>query len=288
MDATSELYREIMAKAEQLPPMPQTITAVMEMSRTDDYTAVQLADVVCQDPTLATRVLKLCNSGFFGLTQEVTSIQRAVLLLGFEMVKNLVFSSFVHSVMRGDVIGYAQTAQSLWEHSLGTATASLAVAQRIEPELAETAYTAGLIHDIGKVLLASFMAEKFEKVLDHMRERRVSCNDAERAILGTTHQEIGGLVADRWRIAPELKDAIVNHHSPEFAEHAPRLAAIINLGDSFCGMMGVGSGIEATDGIVKPSVLKLLHIDDAMLEEISAEILQRVFALQHSDAFGAL
>lgn len=277
-----------MARAEQLPPMPQTISAVMEMSRNDDYTSGQLAEVVCQDPTLATRVLKLCNSGFFGLNQEVTSIQRAVLLLGFEMVKNLVFSSFVNSVMKGDVVGYAQTAQSLWEHSLGTATASLAIAQRIEPKLSETAYTAGLIHDIGKVLMASFMAESFQQVVDHMRERRMGCIEAEQAILGTTHQEIGGLVADHWRIAPELKDAIVNHHTPDRALVAPRLAAIVNLGDSFCGMMGVGSGLEAVDGTVSPEVLKLLGINDALLQEISGEILQRTFALQGSEAFGPL
>lgn len=287
MDQSLNIYTEIMGKIEHLPPMPDTISRVMEMSRSDDYSSGQLADVVCRDPTLAARVLKLCNSGFTGLSQEITSIQKAVLLLGFEMVKNLVFSSFVQSVMASDVEGYGQTAQSLWEHSLGTATASLVIAEKKMPSISDTAYTGGLIHDIGKVVLATFMADRFAEVLEKMRKYRIPSHEAEMEILGTTHQEVGGVVAERWRIAEELREAIMHHHSPSDAHVAPELAAIICLGDAICGMYGIGSGIEATDGTLPQDAIALLKISDTELEEIAGEILNRTMNLRGSDAFGS-
>lgn len=287
MDKSCEIYREIMNKIEHLPPMPDTISRVMEMSRNDDYSSNQLADVVLRDPTLATRVLKLCNSGFTGLSQEITSLQKAVLLLGFEMVKNLVFSSFVHSVLSNEVEGYAQTAQSLWEHSMGAATAALVIAEKKAPELTDTAYTGGLIHDIGKVILASFMADRFTLVIDRMRKYRVPSHEAEQDILGTTHQEIGGVVAERWRIAPELREAIVYHHSPEKAEVSPKLTAIICLGDALCGMFGIGAGLEATDSVIPLEAMRILGIGDEELESISTEILQRTMSLKGSEALSS-
>lgn len=287
MDKSLDIYTLIMGKIEHLPPMPDTISRVMEMSRSDDYSAGQLAEVVMRDPTLAARVLKLCNSGFTGLSQEITSIQKAVLLLGFEMVKNLVFSSFVQSVMSGDVEGYGQTAQSLWEHSLGTATASLVIAEQKMPSMADTAYTGGLIHDIGKVILASFMADRFNEVLERMRKYRIPSHEAEKDILGTTHQEIGGVVAERWRIAEELREAIMHHHSPAESKTAAELAAVICLGDAICGMYGIGSGIEATDGSIPQEAMDILKVTDKELEEMAGEILTRTMAIKGSDAFSA-
>ncbi len=287
MDKSLEIYRHVMNKVEHLPPMPDTISRVMEMSRSDDYSSNQLADVVCRDPTLATRVLKLCNSGFTGLAQEITSIQKAVLLLGFEMVKNLVFSSFVHSVMASEVEGYAQTAQSLWEHSLGTATAALVISEKKNPGLSDTAYTGGLIHDIGKVILASFMADRFAEVLAEMRKSRVPSYVAEKEVLGTTHQEIGGVVAERWRIAAELREAIMCHHSPETAVLSPKLSATICLGDSICGMYGIGAGLEATDAQIPDEAMKILAISENDLEAIANDILQRSMSMKGSEAFSA-
>lgn len=284
MDKSLEIYREVMNRVEHLPPMPDTISRVMEMSRSDDYSSNQLADVVCRDPTLATRVLKLCNSGFTGLSVEITSIQRAVLLLGFEMVKNLVFSSFVHSVMSTQVEGYAQTAQSLWEHSMGTATAALVISEIKTPELNDTAYTGGLIHDIGKVILATFMADKFEAVLEEMKKNRVQSYLAEQKVLGTTHMEIGGIVAERWRIAAELREAITCHHAPEKAVIMPKLSAVISLGDAICGMYGIGAGIEATDGSIPEAAMTILGATDSDLEVIGNEILTRTLSLKSSEA----
>ncbi len=284
MTPGQDTLARVMDRLDELPPMPHTVAEVMEMSQTDDYAVGDLADVVCKDPTLAARVLKLCNSGFYGLQQEITSLQRAVVLLGFEMTKNLVLSSFVYSVMQGDFDAYAQTAQSLWEHSFGAATACLALAERAAPELAESAYTAGLLHDIGKVALAALVSERFEEILALVRARKASFPEAERAVLGIDHAEVGALVAERWKLAPALREVIRHHHDHEETSQ-PRLAALVRLADGICGILGVGPGLDAADAQLDGRSLEVLGLQADRLEPVLDEVMRRVLDVRDFEMF---
>ncbi len=263
-------------RLESLPPMPHTVAEVMQMSRAEECSAADLAEVVCKDPALAARVLKLCNSGFYGLRGDVTSIQRAVLLVGFEMTKNLVLSSFVHSVIEGDQGAYAQTAESLWEHSFGAATACLALAEKAAPDLTDVAYTAGLIHDIGKVALASLLAERFQEVVERVRSRGQPFVEAEREVLGTGHPEVGALVAERWGLPPALREVIRHHHDPGARTSNPRLAALVRLGDAVCSIMGIGAGLDGTDARMDPADLEALGLDGDRLQAVLDEVVKRI------------
>ncbi len=283
MDAEPRLVDQILAAVDRLPPMPQSVAEVMQLSRSDDFGAGDLAEVVCRDPTLAARVLTLCNSGFFGLSREVTSVHKAVLLLGFEMTKNLVFSSFVHSTVQTDVGGYAQTAASLWEHSFGVATASLALATEAAADLTDEAYTAGLLHDIGKVALTTFVAQRMDEVLHRVKALGESFSVAEQQVLGTTHAEVGGLVADRWKISAGLQDAIRYHHQPRRATEHPRLTALVGLADGLCGILGIGAGLDATDCGLDPGSLQLLGLDGAKLEAALAVASDRALAIRGTE-----
>jgi putative nucleotidyltransferase with HDIG domain len=278
-----DVHRQILSNIESLPPMPQTVAEVMRMSRTQDFSPADLATVVCRDAVLTSNVLRLCNSGFYGLSQEVTSIHKAVLLLGFDMVKNLVFSSFVHGVIREDLPGYAQTAESLWEHSLGGATAALVLAERSVPELADAAYTAGLIHDIGKVVLANFVSKAYLQVVELVRRKRMSFREAEQETLGTSHAEVGALVADHWNLAPVLQDVILHHHEPSTAQVEPRLSAVVGLADGVCSILGVGAGLDATDSQLDDWSLELLGLDPGRFQEALDETMRRLLELQGRD-----
>ncbi|MHB8767254.1 MAG: HDOD domain-containing protein [Deferrisomatales bacterium] len=287
MASDPSILARVLERIEQLPPMPQTVLDVMQMSRNDDYSAADLAEVVCRDATLAARVLKLCNSGFFAVPQGVTGVHRAVLLLGFEMTQNLVLSSFVHSSIQGDLGGYAQTATSLWEHSFGVATAAMALAEVAGPELAEPGYTAGLLHDIGKVALASFAAEKMAEVAERVRSSREPFGQAEHAVLGTTHAEVGAVVAERWRLSPDLAEVIRHHHAPRLAGGSPRLAALVSLADGLCSLLGVGVGLDATDAGLDPWSLETLGLGGERLERALEAATGRVMSLRGSDLLGA-
>lgn len=270
------ILAEVSDRLERLPPMPQTVSEVMQMSRSEDFAVGDLAQVVCKDPTLAARVLKLCNSGFYGLGKEVTSIQRAVVLLGFEMTKNLVLSSFVHSVIQGDFEAYAQTSDGLWEHSFGSATACLALAEQTAPDLTDVAYTAGLLHDIGKVVLATLLAPRFQEVVEAVKTRRIPFPQAEREVLGTNHAEVGALVAERWNLAPVLRDVIRSHHDRDAEVENPRLAALVRLADGVCGILGVGAGFDAADAELDERDLALVGLEGDRLKPVLDEVMTRV------------
>ncbi|GAB4263342.1 MAG: HDOD domain-containing protein [Deferrisomatales bacterium] len=288
MTDSSHLHREILAHIDRLPSMPQTVAEVMRMGRSGDFSPTDLAEVVCRDPTLATRVLKLCNSGFYALSQPVASIHRAVLLLGFETVKNLVFSTFVHAVVQGDVEGYAQSSASLWEHSFGVATASVVLAETAAPDLAEAAYTAGLIHDIGKVVLASFLTERFEEVVARVRAAGGAFDPVERQVLGTTHGEVGALVAERWHLAPVLCEVIRHHHHPHRMAAAPKLGALVSLGDAVCDILGIGTGLDGADRTFDPWCLETLGLEGGAFQRVLDDVTDKLLDLKGSGTFEPL
>ena len=277
------ILAQVAERLESLPPMPHTVAEVMQMSRAEDGSAADLAEVVCRDPALAARVLKLCNSGFYGLQREVTSIQRAVLLVGFEMTKNLVLSSFVHAVIEGDQDAYAQTAESLWEHSFGAATACLALAKEVASDLVDVAYTAGLIHDIGKVALASLLAERFQEVVERVRSHGQPFAEAEREVLGTDHAEVGALVAERWGLAPVLREVIRHHHDPGAETSDPRLAALVRVADAICSIVGIGAGLDGTDARLDPEDLNTLGLEGDRLEAVLDEVMARILDVRGLD-----
>ena len=271
---------EIVEQIDQLPPMPHSVTEVMQLGGAEDCSPIDLANVVCKDPALAGRVLEFSNSSYFGLSREVTSVQRAVLLLGFEMVKNLVLSTFVHSTLQDGADGYAQTSASLWQHSFGAATASMVLAVDVAPDLVDVAYTAGLMHDIGKVALATFVEERFQEVISSVEKRKQSFREAEREVLGTTHAEVGAIVAERWNLSPGLQDVIRHHHDPQDAEEEPELAALVNLADGICSILGVGAGLDATDCTLSEWSLQTLGLDQQTVEPVMGKVMERLLTLE--------
>lgn len=287
MDRVTQVHQRISENLDRLPPMPHTVAEVMQMSNAEDNLAKDLANTVCKDPTLAARVLGLCNSGFFGMSQEVTSVQRAVLLLGFDMVKNLVFSTFVHSAVQEDAVGYAQSAEALWAHSLGVATACMGLAEELDPKSTDLAYTAGLLHDIGKIAFASLLTEHAEEVVQRVQSRKESFVEAEHQVLGTTHAKVGALIAERWQLAPELQVAIQHHHEPEQSTEHKKLVALVNLGDSICSILGIGSGLDATDCVINDWSLQTLGVSHEKLEESMAGVVARLMSLDQQPQIGA-
>jgi putative nucleotidyltransferase with HDIG domain len=186
-------------------------------------------------------------------------------------------------VISDDLPGYAQTARSLWEHSLGGATAALVLAEFSTPDLADAAYTAGLIHDIGKVVLATLLAQSYRQVVELVERQRVSFEAAEQRTLGTSHAAVGALVAEHWKLAPVLRDVILNHHAPSSSTVEPRLTAIVSLADGICSMLGVGPGLDATDAELNPWSLDLLGLDGEGLQRVLDETTRRLLELQSRD-----
>lgn len=211
-----------------LPAAPEVVMKLVEYLKQDEVDAAVLARMIARDQVLAAKSLRLANSSIHGLRRRVATISEAITVLGQQSIETMVTAMAVTGRFQSlQVAGYDQ--HKFWLHNVGAALCARALAKRtgVNPE---SAFTAGLIHDIGKLVLAVRFPQHFSAVIDYQRQQDCRMLEAERQVLGFDHARIGGALADEWKFAPEIGRAVTGHHVPE--EHpASALTSVIHLAD---------------------------------------------------------
>ncbi len=201
--------------------------------------ADRLEAIVRQDPVLAAKILKIANSPAYGLSGQIQTIAHAVVILGFEEVRNLVIGiSLTQAFDHGGDAGLLP-ARDLWMHSIGVAMVSMEVAALSEDLDPEEFFTMGLIHDIGRFVMCSFFPEDLEQILKIQEERRVPMFMAEE-IYGLSHAEVGAYIAAKWNLSDRMISAVRYHHHPKSAGPEEKACAVIFLADQICHKLGIG------------------------------------------------
>jgi putative nucleotidyltransferase with HDIG domain len=258
--------------------------AIQVMTAIDDPNAAapKVAAAVETDPAFAAQVMRLANSAFYGHARRVTTISDASLLLGFSTIKSLAISTHTSRLLAGSLPGYGLQRGELWHHSVAVAFTGrrLALEARVEP--VEEAFVAGLLHDIGKLILSSRMEDAFDEVVALAEERRVPLHEVEVELLGFDHAELGAHIAAAWSFPPELEEAIRFHHSPSGATIKPALSHCVHLADAACMMLGVGLGADGLMYGMDPHSLEVLGITPERL----MHLMDDVGPLISSDPFG--
>ncbi|HBA87720.1 MAG TPA: HD family phosphohydrolase [Geobacter sp.] len=242
-----ELETAIMTAAD-LPTIPVVAIKVMQLIESETATAEELAKIVSSDPAVAARVLKISNSSFYGCRRQIQTLSSAVVILGFSTLRSLVVAASVKQVYKP----YGLTEKMLWEHSFAAGLAAKIIANRTRAANEEEAFLAGLFHDIGKIIMNSLDRVKFQEVMQHCYNERISFGQAERGVYPFSHDEVGAYVIKKWNFPEILTNAILLHHTLEFSElDAPalvNLTAVTALADMFCLKLGIGVR-EPQDGI---------------------------------------
>lgn len=214
---------QVLDKVKELPTLPDVVFRVNEVVNDPSTSATDLEKVISQDQAIAAKVLRLVNSAFYGLPGRVDTLSRAIPLLGFSTVRNLVMSLSIFTATPITDFDMKQ----FWRHSFATSTAAKAIAQADSLPDGESASLAGLIHDIGKVLLFQHFVKQVQAVLKMVDDRGVSFIQAERSLYATDHAEIGGAIAEKWGFPPNLTAAIAHHHNPEPAGDLADFVSIV-------------------------------------------------------------
>lgn len=214
---------------------------VLEVAENTKSTAADLENVIIRDQALSAKVLKVANSAYYGIPSTVETVSRATVLLGFQTVVGLSLTVSVYDTLWGAGSGNYLDRRELWKHSLGVATAAKLLSKNPGGKEGGVAFTAGMLHDVGKTIFDSSMMQEYGPVIEACQKDGIQIYQAEKAILGVTHADLGYKLARHWQLPDVLCESIRYHHSAGEAEGEYKfISAIINMADSLTRYLGIG------------------------------------------------
>jgi len=254
-----------------LPTLPSVIVRVNEQVANPKTSALDLARTILEDQSLTARLLRLVNSPFYGFPRRIATVTEAVTILGFAPVRSLLLTASVVDLLVGEETpDFSPT--GLWEHSVGAAVGAGLLARYTRHEDREEVFVAGLLHDVGKLVLFHFLTKEFLAVLETSRREDIPIRTAEQRLLGFTHDQVGRLLAERWKLPVRLSEAIGCHHRPDLAQVGKREAALVHVAEALTRALGLGSGGDDAVPMLEPECWRRLGLQTTILEPLMIEL----------------
>ena len=269
------LKEKILRKVEDLPPMPQVAQKARKIVADSSSNFTDLAKVIETDQAIAAKVLKMANSAYYGAVGDVSSVQQASVVLGTKTLIELLNIACASGPLAKTLKGYELEAGDLWKHSLAVAAGSRIIAKKKRPELTEDAFSTGLIHDVGKIILDPYIFERKEAFQEVMQNGDKSFLSAEKQILGFDHGEIASDVCKTWQIPSHLSLAIRHHHDPSNL-NGNELAHITHVADVVAIMTGIGGGFDGMLYKIDDRALDILNLSHTDVTILMGEVSEYV------------
>ena len=254
MDRRTNKLEKIRLFVDKMPSLSTTVSKVLEICSRPDTVPNDLNRVIALDPVLAGQVLKLINSAYYSLMNKVTSLTRAIIMLGLNTVKNLALSTAIIRSVSQAKKSRALPIRAFWAHSIavGVMAKLLAAGRGLSLAEREEYFVAGLLHDLGKIPIG----DEYTEVLARVETAQEPLVTVEQQVLGLDHEEVGAMIATKWKLNAVLTDAICHHHAPELAAAAHRdLVATVVLADFYVCLFDIG---DAGNRYPDPSRLESL------------------------------
>jgi putative nucleotidyltransferase with HDIG domain len=258
--------------------MPTIAAKVMQIVNDPHSSAEDVAKFISRDVALTSKVLRLANSAFYGIPRTISSVNSAIVILGFNTIRSLVLSASVLKVFPAKPGLVAFDRKAFWKHSFMVGIASRMVAQIYRKKKLvdmETAFSAGLLHDIGKIILEQFSNDDYLPVLKAAKDQGIPLYMAEKAMLGMSHADVSGMLVDKWQMPNELKGPIVNHHSPMEDKASQDMACIVHYANHLCHLKGSGCMANETYMPLAAEAAAMLNLgitEEQLLEELEKHI----------------
>ncbi|MEM7200329.1 MAG: HDOD domain-containing protein [Planctomycetota bacterium] len=262
------IRREILVKGDLIPPLPDIVVRVLDLLNAGDTEPEQLEEHLQHDPVLVARMLGMVNSPFYGISRQISSVREAVMVLGFRGLRSLILASGTTKFLKRDYRCYGHDENGLWKHSLAVASGAKALAATLgkDAEMREGLFVAGLLHDIGKMLLAPYLREQeFERSTD------AELVELEQTALGVDHAEAGELVARKWNLSDTVQAVLAEHHRPPENDLLREHVAIVRLADALAH--NLGAGFESTQKAeISQSDLEIVELTTDRWAELRADL----------------
>jgi putative nucleotidyltransferase with HDIG domain len=264
---------EILKQAGELPPLPQVAQKAITILRNPESNMRELADVLVLDQAMTGLILRWVNSAYFGLWNPVSTVHQAVVYLGQRTLESLVLAASVVNLLSKPIPGYGLEQGDLWKHSIGVAAGARLIAKKIGFQDPEIAYHAGLLCDIGKLVLGVMLLKPDINMEDWQGK---PFSDFEQAYFGVDHATLGAELARQWNLPEPLQVAIAYHHRPSLAGDHMMLASCVHMADAILMMMGVGLGKDGLQYTLDPTAFRLIDWKDAKINELFERVMSVV------------
>jgi len=252
--------RAVIDGIDDLPTLSSVATMVMDLLNSNDSTASELSKLISADQGLTMRILRMANSSYYGFPRQIGTINLAIVVLGFDTVKSLTLSLSIQDSFKEWKSRVKLDFQEYWKHSLYTAVGARFLAKSTSYVVPGEAFVAGLVHDVGKLVISGFLHDEDDKIRELTSEGGKSDFDAEVEVLGVCHGEIGGWLAEKWGLPAAISDAVKNHHHPSESEIDTELSAIINISDRLSHLHGLTPEVMETAADFDPDAWKTLKM----------------------------
>ena len=261
-----------------LPTLPTVVSKMIQLVDNPKTSAGSLARLISSDQAMTARMLKTANSAYYGFSREISTVDMAIVVMGFDAVKEIGLSLSVLEMFRNAGPDTPFDVTRFWEHSVGCAVASRMLARRYRRDVAGEAFVAGLLHDIGKLILSQYATRDFTNIMELVAHDEATLDEAEQTVLGAGHPEVGGWLAEKWRLPRKIVEGIRRHHAVDEARADPALTAVVSLGNYLCHRGNVGAsgrkhvvppGSEVWAALQEENI----EVDEQSLDEFETDFL---------------
>ncbi|MBI5807936.1 MAG: HDOD domain-containing protein [Ignavibacteriales bacterium] len=267
------LEEKIIVSINNLPTLPTIYTTIAEAIEDPSTTNLKLANLISTDQASAFKILKVVNSPLYGFHGKIDSISQAIMYLGRNEVKNIIFALSVMSTFSKDRYIKGLRPVDLWAHSIGVGVISRNVGLEIGEKKIENYFLAGVLHDIGKIIFLEFVTQEYQKVVDLATLKNYKINEAENEILGLDHERAGKLLAEKWRIPQSLQDIILYHSNGKIGNSTNKLLSTVHLANIIAKIIGFGFAGDHIISRPEPMIWDELKLKEGAIKSMKNKFL---------------
>jgi putative nucleotidyltransferase with HDIG domain len=266
-----------------LPTLPTVVSKMIQLVDNPKTSAVSLARLISTDQALTARILKLANSAYYGFSGEISTVNMAIVVLGFNTVKDMGLSLSVFDVFKKMGQSKNFDISRFWEHSIACGVASRMLTDEYCRRYSAEAFVAGLLHDIGKVVLNQYFNKEFNEIME-LAANGLTLDDAELQVLGTSHARIGAWLAEKWNLPKIISESLLYHHSPWESGKDQVLVALICFADYICHISGMGNSGRVELPILDEKIWEIFQTNGISLEVSDIESKKIAFYIEFDRA----
>jgi len=252
LDVTRKDAAELLTRIDELPPLPAVAARVMSMAEDERTSAMDLAQVLATDQALTAKLIRISNSAYYGFARRISTVREAVVMLGFKQVRQVAVGASLMNTFKRGIPGDPFDVDLFWGHSVAVAVTAEGLAKKSFAVKPEDAFTAGILHDIGRLVLRQVMPEEFAEAVRVARTGELTLHEAELEFTGYSHDDVGRVLGDQWKFPGHLVEAVQCHHDATLTGSSDGLPGVVAQADRLILHYGLYCGYDLEDGELLP------------------------------------